>query len=712
MNRFLFILLLLYSGRLIADEGMWLLPLIQELNITQLKQKGFQLEAEDIYSVNNASMKDAVVLFNGNCTGELISKDGLLMTNHHCGFDNIRALSSVDNNILRDGFWAKNRLGELPCPGLTVDFLVRMNDVTLEIENKIKNDTLNVPFKTKLSKAKSDIELTAVKGTNYHAKIVSFFSKNNYYLVITETFSDVRLVGTPHESIAKFGGEIDNWNWPRHNADFALFRVYAGKNNKPADYDISNVPYQPKHFFPISLKPLQEGDFSMTLGYPFYTYRFFTSYKINDILQIQNKVFIDVFSEQLSVLKPRMAADDAINIKYSSDYASVSNHYLNAMGENKIIMQQKIVQKMQEEESQFELWAQSGDSSRRKYAQVIQQMRDSYDGKYDLGSMYISVAIFSSIKLLDHFVYDVFNAIYDMLEKPVGTEKDEMIKDIYTQAHKFYKDYDQETEILLTEKMIQLLKDKMKPEDLPEFFSQIDKKHKGSINKYVQALYNKSFFRDSSAFFSFMEKASIKKLEQDAFWLFFKSNFRKYKYFKDMNVQHIQIIEENEKLFIDGMRLFKPQRVMYPDANATMRMSYGNVMGFYPRDAVHYDWKTSHYGYLEKYEKNNEYYDLPLEYLNTLERKDFGSYAINDTLPVCFISTNDITGGNSGSPVIDARGAIIGLAFDGHKEGLSGDFYYNANSQRTLNVDVRYILYMVDHYYKASYLLQEMKLLY
>ena len=712
MKRFALILagFLLASSMLSrADEGMWLLPLLKQLNIEKMQEMGCELTAEEIYSINNASLKDAIVIFGRGCTGEIISEEGLVLTNHHCGYGAIQQHSSPEHDYLKDGFWAMSREEEIHTPGLTVTFLVRIEDVTEKVSASLDYSLPESTLQDSAIQVGRRIAKEATEGTHYNARVQSFYGGNNYYLMVYETFTDVRMVGAPPSSIGKFGADTDNWMWPRHTGDFSIFRVYADKDNKPADYSADNVPYTPKHHLPISLKGLERNDFAMILGYPGSTQRYMTSWEVDELIKISNANRIYIRGIRQDLLLEDMLSDDAIRIKYSSKYAGSSNYWKNSIGMNKALKQLKIYDKKIEEEKEFSQWVNSNKSRQDKYGEALTLIKESVEARKELThvSQYISETLLRGTEL----VYFAVGAerYKDELDSKNPEELAKTVEKIKQSARSFYKNYNAPTDQKVAKAMFKIFAKNVEKKYQPDIFNTIETKYKNDYSKFIDEMYKKSVFADSTKLWAFLEKPSSKKLAKDPAYIAASSIYGKY---RELN-KKIEPLESNfdkgHRLYVGGIMEKNEGKPLYPDANFTMRLTYGEILDYYPMDAVHYDYITTLKGVMEKEDPDNWEFVVPEKLKELYNNKDFGQYArANGEMPVAFLSTNDITGGNSGSPVINGKGELIGTAFDGNWEAMSGDIVFEPELQRTISVDIRYTLFIIDKYAGAKHLIDEM----
>lgn len=705
------------SIQLRADEGMWLPLHIARLNIGDMQKAGCKLTAEQLYSVNSSSLKDAIVSFGGFCTGEIISPEGLILTNHHCGYGAIQSHSTVANNILRDGFWAYKKDQELSNPDLFVRFLVRMEDVSARVLGKL-NDNMSEMDRRKAAEMEMQaIKAEATKGTGYDAEVKPFFDANEFYLMIYETYRDVRLVGTPPESVGKFGGDTDNWMWPRHTGDFSLFRVYMGKDGKPAPYSKDNVPLKPKHFLPVSTSGVKEGDFTMIFGFPGRTNRFLSSYGVKLALDISNPSIVKIRDKKLKVMKQYMDADPAVRIKYASKYAQIANYWKYFIGQSQGLNRLDVVDKKLAEETAFQQWADADPDRKAKFGKVLADMGSAYEKsrKYRKSAVYLNEAILGSE--VNQLALS-FQSILKLLKPADGSApKTEEAKKLAAQIKEglaeHFKDFDLALEKDIYAAGLKLYYEDVVPDQHPDFITVTLKgKFKGDINKWTEEVFSKSMFINQAKVEAFLDNPTAKALEKDPAFQAVTSFEQNY----SLNIQPQTMPIEMEigrcnRLYVQGtLDMLKGKKNFYPNANSTMRMTYGKVGAYKPKDAAFYDFKTTLDGIMEKEDATNEEFVVPAKLKELYLKKDYGRWAENGTVPVGFIGNTDITGGNSGSPVINGNGELVGLAFDGNWEAMSGDIAFEPSFQRTISCDIRYVLFTIDKYANAQNLINEMKL--
>lgn len=712
LNLVLLLTVFIY-GWAVADEGMWLPSLIHKLNISDMQRMGLGLSSEEIYSINNSSLKDAVVaLDRGSCTAELVSKDGLLLTNHHCGFGEIQSHSSVEHDYLQDGFWAMSRKEELPNPGKSVTFLISVEDVTSKVLAEVTDVTSEDERMRIVRKVSAELEKNAKGDTHYETYVRSFFAANRYYLFVTETFKDIRLVGAPPQALGKFGGDTDNWMWPRHTNDFSMFRIYCGPDGKPADYSAENIPYHPKHFLPISIKGIEKGDYAMVMGYPGRTNRYETSFGVKSTMDVTNEVRIEVRSELLDIWSEYMSTSQKARIQYASKYARSSNYYKYSIGQNKGLTNLKVIDKKQAIEKDFSAWVNADNKRTEKYGKALSLIENSFKNvEEDKARAYLGEALLRGPEI---FMFaNRAQSLIDLLEKP--EENKEKIERITSAMKKsmddYFKDYDAATDQKVVGTLLNLYAGETDVKYHPAFFSTVQKKYKGDFAKYAEKLFENSVFDSKEELTAFLEKPSLKVLKKDMAVISAIDIFAKFREMSEKAGDVQKMKSEGERLFVAGLMEMQTDKVFYPDANSTMRLTYGQVLDYEPRDGVIYNYYTTTDGYLEKEIPGDDEFDVPARMKQLLTEKNYGKYADKDgSLRACFITNNDITGGNSGSPVINGNGELIGIAFDGNWEAMSGDIAFEPELQRCINVDIRFVLWVIDVYAGATHLVDEMEI--
>ena len=692
------------------DEGMWVLPLIEKLNIGKMTELGLKLSAEDIYSLNKASIKDAIVIFGGGCTGEIVSSQGLLLTNHHCGYGQIQAHSSVEHDYLKDGYWAMTKEEELPNPGLSVTFLVSIEDVTDQILANVKAGMSEQERSSAINEIRSSIETKAAGGTGYRATVSSFYGGNYFYLLVYERYTDVRFVGAPPSSIGKFGFDTDNWEWPRHTGDFSVFRVYSGPDGKPAPFSTENIPLKPKYWLPVSIKDLNKGDYAMILGYPGRTQRYATSFEVDEILKITNPNRIKIRGTRQEILMADMQADQKVNIQYASKYSGSSNYWKYSIGQNNQLKALNVPAKKQQIENQFNTWVAADPDRKAKYGEALNMIRTSIEGRSEFqnAQQYISECFNQGCEILS--LNMVASSLINVLKDGDTGKITDLTNRMKNFIGSFYKDYNPPTDKKAMKAMLKLYRADVPVKFHPDFYVNIvDKKFKGSIDRYVDDLFARSVFASETKLSAFLNKPVLKILENDPVYLA-ASSISKVSSEVSKNLSQFDSgLTTGRRMWIAALREMTPDKTLYPDANSTMRLTYGTIQDYDPKDAVTYKYYTTLQGVVDKNKPGDYEFDVPQRLIDLNNKKEFGRYASpKGFMPVCFLTTNDITGGNSGSPVMNGNGELIGLAFDGNWEAMSGDIAYETELQRTIAVDIRYVLWIMDVYAGAGHLVNEM----
>ena len=702
-----------FAGSVRADEGMWMLPLLQKMNSKAMKDLGCKLSAKQIYDMNNSSLKDAIVQFGGGCTGEIISSDGLLITNHHCGYGSIQKLSSVEHDYLKDGYWAMNRSEELPCEGLTVTFLEYMKDVTESIEKASKKamkkyrDSTNVEELAAKAAEKAIEEMVAdakKRNPDCNVDIVPFYNDNVIYLIVSKEYKDVRFVGAPPSSIGKFGADTDNWMWPRHTGDFSMFRVYAGKNNKPAEYSPANVPLRTRNsHLKISIAGIEEGDYTMIMGYPGRTTRFQTSPELKFQIE-QNDIRIAARTVRQEVMLADMLADPKVKIQYASKYSSSTNGWKKWQGMKLAFDKLNIIGRAEQEENAFSRWVNENDKRKAKYETALDDLANGVAaGRKD--NLAFTTAYESIFKIeLTTFALSLSN----MFSRNVVAGKDSVaaLNDALKAVTAAYDDYSVATDRKVAKAMMKFYRENAAPENYPaglsEDFATMD------IDAFVDNLFDSSDFTSKEK----LEKAVAEKgtgIFEDPACTVGKSIFAQTLAANVRASKSAEDLAAARKTYTAGLLEWKKGEPSYPDANFTMRLTYGTVKGYSPKDAVVYKYYTTLDGVMEKEDPDNWEFVVPERLKYLWKTRDFGKYAMKDgKMPVAFLSNNDITGGNSGSPVLNANGELIGLAFDGNWESMSSDVMFEPELQRCINVDIRYVLFIVEKFGGAKWLIDEM----
>ena len=705
--------IILFSTIVRADEGMWIPALLQR-NEAEMQAMGMKITADDIYSINHSSMKDAVVLFGGGCTGEIVSEQGLLLTNHHCGYGWIQRHSTVEHDYLTDGFWAMTMEEELPCPGLTAIMLKNMVDVTDKVLAGVTNETTDEERAEIVKKNIKNIIETA-NDTDYKLSVESFYQGNQYFLMYNEVFKDIRMVGAPPSNIGKFGGDTDNWVWPRHTGDFSVFRIYVGKDGKPAEYSEDNVPYKPAYHFTISLKGVEEGDFTFVFGYPARTNEYLPSVAVNQEANVVYPVVVDLRTKILDIYNKYQEKDPKVRIQYASKHADIGNGWKKWMGVIEGIRNFKGIERKQAFEEAYNNWCQET-RMRMKYMHALRDLTPAYEEyeKYRMATTYFTEAGLS-IELIEFAAN--FAELSEVTDDTPQEEIDVLIGSLRKVSTEFFKDYyqpiDEEVAVtMLTEYRA------AQPEDFrPEILNEIDTKYKGDVKAYVDYLFGKSMLTSEEKTNQFLDEfkpSKVKKLEKDPAIVAANSMM-------DFYVENVMAksrecnakINNLRRVYMEGqMKMIPevyPEKKLYPDANFTLRVTYGKVGGFKPKDAVTYRHYTTLDGIMQK--ENPDIYDYVVtDRLRELyEAKDFGRYADKDgTMHVAFIAGNHTTGGNSGSPILNANGELLGLNFDRTWEGTMSDLVYDPSICKNISVDIRYVLFLIDKYAGCQRLINEM----
>lgn len=696
----------------VPDEGMWLPMFVERLNYVDMQKMGLHLTAEELYSINNSSLKDAVVSLGFWCTAEVVSNEGLIFTNHHCGFDAIQSHSTIEHDYLTNGFWAASKEEELANENITASFLVLMEDVTSKVLAYVKDGMSEEERNGEIEQASAKIEKEAAEKGKYDAHVKSFYDGNEFYLFVYQTYKDVRLVGAPPSAVGKFGGDTDNWMWPRHTGDFSIFRIYTAPDGSPAEYSKKNVPLKPKYVLPISLKGVKKDDFTMVWGYPGQTDRFLTSYGVKLAIDQSNPTLVKIRDKKLAIIKEFMDESPLVKIQYASKYAESSNYWKYFIGQTKGLKRLKIYELKQEEEAKFTQWVNADDKRKAKYGTALTDIAEGYDllRKYNVNLKFLEEAAFQGPEVI-YFAYGLYD-LFSLLKNPKGNE--EAIKlsaaDFKLKAESFYKNFNKACDQKLYEELMKMYYQDVEKDQLPDIFTKVlEKKYKGDFSKFAAAVYSTSFLADSTKCYAFLKKPSMKVLEKDLGFMTMSSMISNYIAMYGQTGAAEEKINHGDRLYVAGLKEMNPDKKFYPNANSTMRMSYGKVLDYYPADAVHYNYFTTLDGVMEKEDSTNEEFIVPKKLAKLWKEKDYGRYAGADgKLDVCFIANLDITGGNSGSPVINGDGQLVGLAFDGNWEAMSGDIAYEPELQRTICVDIRYVLFMIDKYAGATNIINEL----
>jgi hypothetical protein len=720
MRKFFLLLFLAFTAganSLMAnpDEGMWLPMFIKRLNAEEIAKSGCKLTPEEIYSINNSSLKDAIVWLEF-CTAEIVSDNGLMLTNHHCAYGGIQSNSSEQNNYLDNGFWAKSFSEELPVKGQTASVLLRMEDVTAKVLADVKSNTTAEERAVLVKKAMAAVQEEASEKGTYRAIVRDMFNGNEFYLFVYETFKDIRLVGAPPQNIGKFGGDTDNWMWPRHTGDFSFMRIYSGKDGKPANYAPDNIPYKPRHVLPVSLKGYKEGDYAMILGFPGRTNRYAVSESLRLIMEKTNPIQIKLTGKKLETWKKNMEANTAVRIQYSSKHASSANGWKYAIGQNEGLKRLNVIGQKKKTEADFQKWVDADAERSKKYGSILSDYDNAikaYEGIIPQ-QLYLTLAGKSSEAL--RMVASI-EPLVALLEKtPKKTAAIDSLKNkILSSSEKFFKDYNAATDHEVVYELFLLYLKDIPAAQLPPMLAAIHngkgKSLEEKVKKFTDDLFAKSIFGSIETMKSFIQNPNAKKFRKDKLVLL-NEDLTAYqtKVVSPVTEVYQSKTEVLKRQFLEAFMEFKKNSKLYPDANGTLRMTYGNVKAYEPKDAVSFDYFTTADGILEKYIPKDDEFDMPSKLIDLLNKREYGRYAENGELHVAFLTTNDITGGNSGSPVINDKGELIGVAFDGNWEAMTGDLVFDPELKRTICVDIRYVLFIMDQYAGAQNLINELKI--
>jgi hypothetical protein len=699
--KLLFALLFLYTMSLSAKEGMWLPFLLEKMNEKEMKSMGLKISAKDIYDVNKGSLKDAVVIFGSGCTGEVISEQGLVLTNHHCGYGTVQGLSSLQNNYLLQGFWAKNKEEELPCPGLTVTFIVQIDDVSARVKSGI-DEKMNETERNKIILSNIEIiEKETEKNTGLSAQVKSFYYDNEYYLFLMEKYTDIRLVGFPPNGVGKFGGDTDNWAWPRHTGDFGLFRIYANKQNKPSLFSKDNIPFTPKKSFTINIKGVKENDFSMVYGFPGRTAEYLTSSGVAEVMNVLDPARIKLRAARLSIMDEAMRSSEEVFIQYASKQSSIANYYKKWKGELLGLKINNAIDKKKNEEVLFQKWVSADEMRSQQYGNLIESIAKNYEEHKNaiLLNEYINEAIWAS-ELVKK------GSIYGRMLSAIDTIKSlDSLKQYAKEMQSFYKSISLPTDRKITQKLYEMYAKDISMNDLIS-------------DSQIQELYEKSFLSSNEKFnqlISVEQKEDIKILiKQDAAYKIFS-------YYDSLQKANLVFLKQSllqlnslYGKYIMAIRDFKKGKQLYPDANSTLRLTYGKVEGVAPQDGMIYSYYTTLDGAIRKHNENSTEFTLPSKLLQLYESKDYGPYAIqhkgHSTVPLAFLASNHTTGGNSGSPVLNAKGELVGTNFDRIWEGTMSDILFDPNLCRNITLDIRYTLFIIEKFGGAKWIIDELNI--
>lgn len=683
-----------------AKEGMWLPFLLDQMNEKDMKKCGMKISAKDIYDVNEGSLKDAVVIFGGGCTGELISDKGLLITNHHCGYSAAQAQSTTEHNYLLNGFWAGNMQEEIPCPGVTVTFIIKVDDVTNEVLANVTNDMEDSTRNNLITKNISRIEKEKKEATGYETLIKSFFYENKYYLFYSEKFTDIRMVGFPPNGIGKFGGDTDNWSWPRHTGDFALFRIYANKENKPAAFSKENIPFTPRRFFKINISGIDEGDFTWVYGFPGRTTEYLTSAGVREVMETLDPARISLRDKRLDIMNADMKKDEKTFIQYAAKQAGIANYYKKWKGELMGLKKNEAIRKKEKQEEAFTQWVQEEESRIEKFGSLLSDIERVYSSEKELmeKNEYINEAIWASdVVKKTSLLVSIYKAC-DSIREP------SQLMTYVTDLDNFYKGINKTTDKKITDALYEMYSQRFNTKDL-------------NLTATLDAIYSQSLIADAEHLKKITTLTSIADVKNA---IVSDISYKLYYYFDSVQKSNLQVLKlkqlELTRLYhryIQALMEYNQGKAFYPDANSTLRVTYGNVEGIKPQDGMIYTWQTTLEGAIAKNNPSVEEFHVPGKLLALHEAQDYGDYAITDeeghkTVPLAFLASNHTTGGNSGSPVINAKGELIGTNFDRIWEGTMSDIMYDYNLCRNVSLDIRYTLFIIEKFGGARWLIDEM----
>lgn len=696
-----------------ANEGMWFLMFIERLNYRDMQKMGLQLTPEEIYSVNHSSLKDAVVQFDGGCTAEIISDQGLVLTNHHCGYEKIAELSTPEDDILTNGFWAKSLKEERKPKNLSVRFFIRMDDVTKRILSKVTDKMSEAEREKAINREIAKIQQENNEGGKYTVSVKSFFQGNEFYYFVYQDFNDVRLVGTPPASIGKFGGDTDNWEWPRHTGDFSMFRVYANKNNEPAEYSEDNVPYHPKHSLPINIQGIKPGDFSMIMGYPGRTNRWMPANGIEQNVKYAYPAWVEASRLGLDIMKKYMDKDDAVRLNYASNYAGIANYWKNRQGMIDALTSHKTAETKRAEEAKFNEWANKKEN-KEKYGKVIEDINAYYKATNTKARHDNYLTTILRAANLSVLPYSIGTALIQYANENEAKRK-EMRPKLEEAIQEAYETFYGPLEKEILAKQLNLYISKSKDYDTPLYLQKEYANNGNDFTPFIDKAYKTSVFASKEALLAYLENPEASKIMNDDLFKTSVEIVKQYRYVPENLKPLEEKFEKAYRLLVAGLRAFNPNKKYYPDANSTLRLTYGKVidlpLGKKVNDAKA-NWYTTLKGTIAKHKAGDEEFENPQKLINLYKAKDFGQYADKDgSLHVNFLTDHDITGGNSGSPVLNGKGELIGLAFDGNIEAMAGDVIFDEKLQRTINVDARYILFIIDKFAGANNIIKELKII-
>ena len=699
-----------------ADEGMWLLSRLNR-NYSTLQEMGLTISIEDIYNIDSPSMKDAVVIFGGGCTGEIISAKGLLLTNHHCGYNAVQSLSTPQNNILCNGFWASSFAEEIPCEGLSVSFFLRMEDVTdmvlFQLDDHMPEPQRNDSIVSRSRKLEKEYN----ENNKYWVRVVPMFQGNEYYIFTYQVYRDVRLVGVPTENLGKFGGEIDNWTWPRHTADFSLFRVYTDKDGNPATYSNDNIPYVPKWYFSISTAGVKEDDFAMIIGYPGSTDRYLTSFGVKMAIEERNPTIVNVRETKLNSWKGFRKSDPVIDLQYASKYAAISNYWKYYIGQTKQLINNKVLYKKSQLENEFQIWV--IENKKQEYYGLLSNIENDYAeiSKHEKFNILYQQAIFGGAEIFSWASQlRTLNELIEKLENNSATDEQKKqintrLSQIRSRLTNFFKNYNPTVDKATSAKLFRFFFNETTSEQRPPIFDKELKKAKYNFNKLTDNLFANTMFANKNLMEKFLESPNSKTLAQDKAFIWYNSFLDIYHQTREPLDPYFEALKKHNRLFIRGLMEMNPDKLFAPDANSQIRLTYGKVCGYQIKDGLIAQYFTTLDGVIAKEDIHVKEFTIPEKLKALHQSKDYGQYADNGQLHVCFLTNNDITGGNSGSPVINGKGELVGCAFDGNWEAMSGDIFFEPTLQRCINVDIRYILFLIEKFAGANHLIDELTII-
>jgi len=708
---FIFVLSLGFQSTVKADEGMWVPMFLKQLNIKDMQKKGFKLSAEDIYSINQASLKDAIIIFGGGCTGEIVSPEGLIFTNHHCGYSSIQKVSTIEHDYLTDGFWSKDKSEEIPIDGLSVKFMKSMSDVTAQMLVGVSDTMSESDRAKKLAENEKALIKEATEGNDYQVIIRNFFAGNEYYMVVYEVYTDIRLVGTPPEAVGKFGADTDNWMWPRHTGDFSIFRVYTSPEGTPAKYAPENVPMKSKWHLPISIKETKPGDFAFIMGNPGSTQRYLTSYGIDLAINESNPTIVKIRTVKLDVMREFMDADPTVRLQYASKFAGTANYWKYFQGQTKALKANKVADIKRGIEADFQAWVNADENRKAKYGSVMDDYKEAYEAtkEYNMSNWYFREAFYRGSELLP------YGARFAQLGKllaadSVDQEKvDATIARLREGVADHFKDYYLPLDQKMFGETMSLYYWGVPADQLPEVLTKHAQQFEGDFSAWAKEVYAKSNFTSAEKVNALLDNPTAEMINNDPAIKIWDGVFDAYRKMQPKLGPINEQLAKAERLYVAGLREKDPEKKYYPDANFTMRLTYGTIGGYRAADAVDYKFYTTTDGVLEKEDPTNPEFVVPAKLKELILKKDFGPYTNKKgEMPVGFLSNNDITGGNSGSPIMNAKGELIGLAFDGNWEAMSGDISFDNKLQKTINVDIRYVLFIIDKLGGAQNIIDEL----